>query len=480
MHNQFIAILMILSCTGWFFISYRISNRLVNVLSAYIVFFFFHNCIHCIHEAFGGEYHYHPWITSTLEDWRHIAIQNLLGLNAFCVGYLLISRRIQFAELLNDSGRKGFIIPPAWLETVVFAMTSYTLFRLLLTDNNVYGINQANSASEAFSPLGTLMLLRIGIMLIALALRKASNQAKLPNYYYLWILMEIACDFLKGGRKGIVLTLIGVACIWLFTRPIHIRNFTRIAVIVVGVITCCIFISTARNYFGQTESRLNLIQVTMNDTEKLQETLSKVSFSISSEGVQAWTSNIYLTQDERPMYGRTYIQALTNVCIPRPMQGPVVHWQGAYAFKERAYPGVTNMGFDYSFSAEAIQNFGYMAWCVHAFFGALLGFMARCSKKSFFCGFLALSYIALTSIYLRTDSTSFFRMWLTPVVMVFIINLLMHHIRATTTINQATSAVHILHRHRNRPIHNLDDTFIDNDGHILMKQHSYIDNPNKT
>ena len=439
MYIQFIAVLIILSSVGWFLVSYRISNRLFNVLSVYIAFFVLHNCVHSIHEAFGGAYRHHPWITATADDWYNVALFNLLGLNAFCVGYLLVSRRIQFAELLNSTGSKGILVPPAWLETIAFSMTSYTLFQALIADNSIYGANQANSASEAFSPLGTLMLLRIGIMLVALALRKAAGQTKLPNYYLVWILMEIACDFLKGGRKGIVLAFIGVACVWLFTRPIHVRNCVRICSIIVVVLACCVFISTARNYFGQTESRLGLVQVAMNDSEKLQKTFEKIIFSSSSEGVQAWTSNIYLTQNESMMYGRTYAQALTNVVVPRPAQGPVVHWQAAYAFKQRAYPGVTNMGFDYSFSAEAIQNFGHMAWMVHAFAGVFLGLLARNSKRSFFCGFLVLFYVASTSIYLRTDSTGFFRMWLTPVFIVYVMHLLVQYVRAANTSTQESA-----------------------------------------
>ena len=69
---------------------------------------------------------------------------------------------------------------------------------------------------------------------------------------------------------------------------------------------------------------------------------------VNSEGVQNWTVQLIEGGQLNLLYGMSYLQALVNIIIFRPLQPEwLANSQAAYYFKEVAYPDVYNHGYDY-------------------------------------------------------------------------------------------------------------------------------------
>jgi hypothetical protein len=113
------------------------------------------------------------------------------------------------------------------------------------------------------------------------------------------------------------------------------------------------------------------------------------------------------------LYGKSYLQAIINMIILRPFQGDsIASWQGAYHFKDIAYPEVTNQGWDFTFTAEAIQNFGpNFAFLSFILLGILVSYFYRNRNLSDYYSILYYLTWPILVISLRTDSTAMLRIF---------------------------------------------------------------------
>ena len=96
-----------------------------------------------------------------------------------------------------------------------------------------------------------------------------------------------------------------------------------------------------------------------------------------------------------------------------------------------AYPDVTDQGWDFSFTAEAIQNFGpNFAFISFAFLGLLISYLYSTRNKGDLNQTLYLFTWPILSIAFRMDSTSMFRLY-SYIIFVYILLYFTKHIKTT-------------------------------------------------
>jgi hypothetical protein len=133
----------------------------------------------------------------------------------------------------------------------------------------------------------------------------------------------------------------------------------------------------------------------------------------NSEGVQNWTYQLVENGEMTLLYGKSYLQAFINMFILRPFQGSTIpNWQGAYHFKEVAYPGITNQGWDFTFTAEAIQNFGpNLSFISFGILGLFISYFYSMRNKGDLNKIIYFFTWPILIIGFRMDSTSVFRLY---------------------------------------------------------------------
>ena len=109
------------------------------------------------------------------------------------------------------------------------------------------------------------------------------------------------------------------------------------------------------------------------------------------------------------LYGLSYVQAFVNTIVLRPFQGDLVNYQAAFVFRDAAYPGMPNMGFDYSFTSEGILNFGIFAFVPYFVLGFLISTFFVKSRGNDYYAIFYLILMSILFVSLRTDSVSLFR-----------------------------------------------------------------------
>ena len=125
-----------------------------------------------------------------------------------------------------------------------------------------------------------------------------------------------------------------------------------------------------------------------------------------------WTYQLVERGDLVLLNGKSYFQAIINMFILRPFQGDLANFQAAYYFKNVAYPDVSSTGFDYSFTAEAILNFGTnFAFISFAILGFFVAYTYSNRLKSDIIYSTYHSIWPVIIIGFRMDSTSFFRIY---------------------------------------------------------------------
>ena len=103
----------------------------------------------------------------------------------------------------------------------------------------------------------------------------------------------------------------------------------------------------------------------------------------------------------------------------------------AYHFKMNAYPNVTDQGWDFSFTAEAIQNFGpAFAFISFAFLGLLISYLYSTRNKGDLYQTLYFFTWPILSIAFRMDSTSMFRLY-SYIIFVYLLLYLTKQIKTT-------------------------------------------------
>lgn len=331
-----------------------------------------------------------------------VAIFNLIAMWAFFIGVNIARTwKTKVLKPINyDFGKfYSFYLVFAVLQLIYSISTN----KIHLT----YGVGQALTSSEAFSPIGTFLNARI---IIGAAYIIDKNSSRKKNLVI--IITELLFAILLGGRKALVMVLF--AYFLPKINKIRFADYLKILVVAPLAAFAIGFLNVLRGFIGTDMSFQNKLYLAINlvatNTNAFTNFLIKQLASASSEGVQCWTYSLIETGQLSLMYGKTYIQAVINMFILRPFQGPIANWQAAYTFKSVAYPNVTNMGYDFSFMAEALLNFGtYLYWIPYLILGI---FMQRIRKLGEYNNFYeVLYYITWIILFItfRTDSTSTFR-----------------------------------------------------------------------
>lgn len=277
----------------------------------------------------------------------------------------------------------------------------------------VYGADQALTAREAFSPIRQILLSRI----IFAAVTILDNRSKKTNI--LILILELIYSILFGGRKALIIVIFSFLVSNIRFKVKYVIPIIA-SVIVISFLT--LYISQYRFFKGKEDMSFlekNEIVLTNLSNDGISHIVVFGLISANSEYLQSWVYEEMKFQEY--MYGKTYFQALVNTVIPRPFQGEIVDWQAAYVFKRLVYHDVDDMGYDFTFTAEAIMNFGAFSFIPFCILGAFLGIAYKKSKKSQYWYLLYMLSWPILTICLRTDSVSLLRWYSFFVISFFIL-----------------------------------------------------------
>ena len=109
---------------------------------------------------------------------------------------------------------------------------------------------------------------------------------------------------------------------------------------------------------------------------------------------------------------KIYLQAFINMFVLRVFQGETILLASCLSFKNVAYPNVDNQGCDFTFTAEAIQNFGFTYSFISFLFFRFIYFLSYSNRnRSDFIQSLYIFSWPVLIVAFRMDSTSMFRLY---------------------------------------------------------------------
>ena len=384
-------------------IGYLKFRKIINPISLFSLIHFFHNWSFSLSRFFDENI---LWIAdldvSYLSMYEVLNI-NLLGSWAYFFVIIFFAKTKQFTRLIQIENSEI-------LKYSYYLLTSIYFLRFIINyDINVlYGANQALDSISAFNPISQILFLRVPLILTYFFTKKI-NRSDLIKI----IFIEVFLSFLMFRRKDLVYILSATFIKFLISSKINLRMvFNNIFFVALSFIFL-MFVPIYRslNYID------NLSLKIIETFALIGEYGSTIFFYIinlsNSEGVQNWTYQLIQNNEMNVLLGKSYIQAFINMFILRPFQGDSISgWQAAYYFKSYAYPDVTSTGYDFSFAAEAILNFGQQyAFISFIFLGLIISFFYSNRNKSDFYQTLYMSTWPILIIGFRTDSTSILRVY---------------------------------------------------------------------
>lgn len=372
---------------------------LFNPILLFVLIFFLHNWSLSFSKIF---YDNLTWYTPNWNPEKYqlpVLMINLSCLWSFYIGVSLVNRN----RLLKSNIVKYNFKIYGYL---YYFLTLITIFQNLQGFGDVYGESQAENASSAFSPFAIILLSRViwGIIF-------SYNSSK--RTFLLIILLEIIISILTGGRKSLIIILsAGLIVHFEFSKIklnfIKLLKFSLIGFFTIYFVT---FIATYREISSNSdkdfEDKVELVIDVINSA--ISYNFMAALNSANSEAVQIWTYQLIENNELKYTYGLSYVQAFVNTVILRPFQGELVNYQAAYYFKNIAYPDLHSQGFDFTFTAEGILNWGYFACISYLILGYVIGKIYYLRNKNNFYDVLYIIVIALLYVCLRTDSTTFLR-----------------------------------------------------------------------
>tara|TARA_B100000963_G_scaffold347568_1_gene354039 strand:+ start:55 stop:1020 length:966 start_codon:yes stop_codon:yes gene_type:complete len=270
----------------------------------------------------------------------------------------------------------------------------------------VYGQGQALTSKEAFSPIEQILGLRVIFASAYLIIQKNKKKSTTRLIF----LVEIIFTFLEGGRKVLVMLLLSALIPYLEASKVNLIRFFRITF----VSFIMIYVLIAITFFRGLDRDISFTDRISQTNIRLAQTGELVTFLIinaaNSEGVQNWTYQLIENEELDYSYGKSYFQAFVNIFLLRPFQGDIADMQAAYVFKYVAYPETDNHGYDYSFTAESILNWGpRFSFISYFFLGLIASFIYNRRFKNDLYRLLYYALWPTLYIYFRTDSTALLR-----------------------------------------------------------------------
>lgn len=400
------------------FVAKKRAKTMANPVTFALVIHFFHNW------AFDFASRFVALETNTPESPTSMAIfevrlTNLFGIIALCIPMIwLMGKRPRFKQKSTPL----IAVKPQLLEAIYIA--TLPLPFLLGTGSTASG--QALTSLEAFNPIGVLLLIRSFLVINAISYRIYHKMnAQIWSLVVIFILEGIFM-LVFGWRKVFMIivcsTMIMMVIRWGVPklRNVILAIFLGLVLVIVGQFVADTRQSRQDVSFG--ESVKDYVKSVRGDPVQW---IGRALVLTSSEGVQYWSCDVWSQSSVDYLLGRSYLQAAVNTVVPRVFQGDVRDWQAAYAFKYQAYANEVEMGYDFSFSAEAIINWGpYFSWISFLILGVLWGQIWRFRYSSIWWFNLNAVFAAVTVVAFRADSVAFARFVFVGTVPFYMISLL--------------------------------------------------------
>lgn len=383
------------------YIAFLKFRKILNPIFLFSIIHFFHNWSFSFSKYFSDLLIWNAFPSVSYLTMHELLRANLIGSWAFFLIILFFAKTKKFAFKHSISNTK-------FLKNIYFIFSFFYLLRtiLLFDPSTNYGSNQALISSDAYNPIQTLFFLRVTAIMIYVALNKI-NKKTLSKI----LLIELSISLITFDRKDFLFIVGTILLKQINTTNFNISVLRKYFAYLLTLACFVIFIPQFRVARGQ--STLENIIITLNNLKDFSEQIFFYGINLAnSEGVQNWTYQLIQNGDLTILWGKSYFQAIINMVILRPFQGNIADYQAAYYFKSAAYPDISSTGFDYTFTAEAILNFG-INFSFISF--AILGlFVAYFYSNRFKSDLIYANYHIMWPLLLisfRTDSTALFRFY---------------------------------------------------------------------
>ena len=386
------------------FIGFLKFKKYVNPIALFSILHFFHNW------SFSFSKHFNDillWradhsLVSYFTMYEVLTI-NLIGSWTFFFIVILFAKTKSYTKYSKLSN-PGAILKGYYLLSLVF----FVRFLKNFNPSLIYGEGQALESLEAFDPIGRILFFRVILCVIYIF----SSQINRKIAFRI-IFIEICLSVITFDRKEIVFIVGSIILKFLVNSKINILSTLKYFLISLVGFAFMLFIPFYRNT-QSLDSFIDRLNETLFFVGEYGSQIILYTLNLAnSEGVQNWTYQIIQSGEMSLLFGKSYLQAFINMFVLRVFQGSTIaDWQGAYHFKKNAYPWVTNQGWDFSFTAEAIQNFGQnFAFISFAFLGLLISYLYSKRNKGDYNQTLYLFTWPILAIAFRMDSTSMLRLY---------------------------------------------------------------------
>ncbi len=398
-----ILILSIFSILLQNFCGYLKFKNIINPIFLFSIIHFFHNWSFSLSRYFNEIMIWNAYPDVSYSSIYEVLYINLLG------GWVFFFMVIIFAKTKEHINYSKFTKTKVLLNGYYLLSLVYFLrFIINFDPNTAFGAGQALDSVSAFNPISQIIFFRIIMCVVYIFSEKVEKKTILKI-----ILIEIFFSLISFGRKDIIFILSSYFLKVTMNSKINIiSNIKSLLTYTVGfVFLMFIPIYRSVNYVDGLYNKFNETFLIIN--EYGYQFYFYILNLANSEGVQNWTYQLVQNGEITLLYGKSYLQALINVFVLRPFQGSTIaSWQGAYYFKSVAYPNVTYTGWDFTFTAEAIQNFGpNFAFISFGVLGLIISYFYSMRNKGDFNNILYLFTWPILIIGFRMDSTSVLRLY---------------------------------------------------------------------
>jgi len=376
-------------------------KKLLNPISLFTIIHFMHNWSFSLSKYFSESLFWNVFPSVSYFTMNEVLKINLIGSWVFVFIILLFAKTKHFSFKYSITDTEN-------LKKSYYILSFFYFIRQILIYNpySAYGSDQALYAVNAFDPIQTLIFFRVMSIMIYIILNDINKKTIIPI-----LLIELLISIFAFDRKDFkfIVTTIILKQLERSNFDIHkLRNYLLYFLLVSFLL---VFVPQFR--VANSGSNIENLIISLSNLSALGKDLLFYALNLAnSEGVQNWTYQLVERGDLVLLNGKSYFQAIINMFILRPFQGDLANFQAAYYFKNVAYPDVSSTGFDYSFTAEAILNFGTnFAFISFAILGFFVAYTYSNRLKSDIIYSTYHSIWPVIIIGFRMDSTSFFRIY---------------------------------------------------------------------
>ena len=386
---QLILVYSVLYLLG--FLKYR---RKINIITIFLIIFYLANHAYYVIYTLGGVV---PWRADPSVSYDTIDIlarTNSLNLCVFCALILLFHRdRVRFFQEAIPRHKVYFYLYFILSLGVLYAS------RELLLGFIEYGAKQTKGVEGTFSPLNRIYTFRVFFAIYYLLFSDKKGKK------ILILISELIMSMILFERKDFSL-IFGSYMLHLLISgrlKLGLSKFGAVFPVFLMIIMLPVYRS-----FGGDDLSVKIMKTVNFFAENTDKLLYLITGLVDSEGVQNWTYQLIQRGTLGLTAGMTYLQGIVNMFVLRPFQPLwLQEYQAAYYFKAVAYPTVTNHGYDFTFTAEAILNWGLnYSWISYALLALIV--LRIYNAKDMYVWKITIWPIVL--IGMRTDSTTMFRL----------------------------------------------------------------------